>query len=91
MIVNAGLRNRHSGDASFALQPFAKEIAIYAAEDGELVEQSSCGYPPISAFTDARPNRYQNPKLPFDGANIPDAGLSFKLGEPAPEAQMKPE
>jgi len=92
-LYDRSLRNRHSGDAPFALKPFEKGVSIYAAEGQQLVEQSSSAYPAVSAFSDARPNRYQSPKLPFGGANIPEVGMSFKLGEPsenAPkEAQVK--
>ena len=87
------LRNRHSGDAAFALEPFEKGVSIYGIKDGSMVEEQSTSYPPVSEFSDARPNRYQNPHLPFGGANIPELGLRFKLGKPstkAPsEAQVK--
>ena len=51
-----------------------------------MVEEQSSPYPPVSEFSDARPNRYQNPQLPFGGANIPEMGLRFKLGEPSLKA-----
>jgi hypothetical protein len=50
------------------------------------VRQSSTVFPAAPSFTDARPNRYQNPKLPFGGADIPEAGLNFRLIEPGPNA-----
>ena len=85
-LYDRALRNRHSGDAAFALKAFEKGTSVYAIEGDKLVEQSASPYPAVSEFSDARPNRYQNPKLPFGGANIPEMGLRFKLGEPAPEA-----
>ncbi len=85
-LYDRALRNRHSGDAAFALEAFEKGTSVYAIEGDKLVEQSASPYPAVSEFSDARPNRYQNPKLPFGGANIPEMGLRFKLGEPAPEA-----
>lgn len=33
----------------------------------------------VPAFDDTPPNRYQNPRLPFDSANIPSTGFSFTL------------
>lgn len=85
-LYDRALRNRHSGDAPFALQPFEKGISVYGIDGKELVEQSSSAFPPVSEFSDARPNRYQNPRLPFGGANIPEMGLRFKLGQPSPQA-----
>ncbi|EAS46501.1 metal-dependent protease [gamma proteobacterium HTCC2207] len=85
-LYDRALRNRHSGDAPFALEPFTKGISIYSIVGDSLMEQSTEAYPPVSEFSDARPNRYQNPKLPFGGANIPEVGLRFKLGQPSAEA-----
>ena len=85
-LYDRALRNRHSGDAPFALESFAKGSSVYSIDEDRLVEQSSKAYPPVSEFSDARPNRYQNPKLPFGGANIPEVGLRFKLGQPSAEA-----
>ena len=85
-LYDRALRNRHSGDAPFALESFAKGSSVYSIDGDRLVEQSSKAYPPVSEFSDARPNRYQNPKLPFGGANIPEVGLRFKLGQPSAEA-----
>jgi M6 family metalloprotease-like protein len=80
------LRNRHSADAPFATKPFARGTEIYGIEGSGLVRQSSTVFPAAPSFTDARPNRYQNPKLPFGGADIPEAGLNFRLIEPGPNA-----
>jgi immune inhibitor A len=85
-LYDRALRNRHSGDAPFALESFAKGSSVYAIDGDRLVEESSEAYPPVSEFSDRRPNRYQNPKLPFGGANIPEMGLRFKLGKPSAEA-----
>jgi hypothetical protein len=85
-LYDRALRNRHSGDAPFALEPFTKGTSIYSIVGDSLMEQSTEAYPPVSEFSDARPNRYQNPKLPFGGANIPEVGLRFKLGQPSAEA-----
>ena len=85
-LYDRALRNRHSGDAPFALQPFEKGISIYGIDGKELVERSSSAFPAVSEFSDARPNRYQNPRLPFGGVNIPEMGLRFKLGQPSPQA-----
>ena len=80
------LRNRHSADAPFALQPFANGTEIYGIENGELVLQSTESFAPVNSFSDRRPNRYQNPKLPFGGADIPEAGLNFRLLQPGANA-----
>ena len=80
------LRNRHSGDAPFALEPFEQGVSIYGIQEGELVAEDFAAYPAVSEFSDARPSRYLNPHLPFGSANIPEVGLRFKLGQPAPEA-----
>ena len=80
------LRNRHSGDAPFALKPFTNGTSVYGIQDSTMVREQSTAYPPVSEFSDARPNRYQNPYLPFGGANIPELGLRFKLGQPAATA-----
>ncbi len=85
-LYDRALRNRHSGDAPFALTPFDKGTSIYGISDGVMVEEQSTAYPAVSEFSDARPNRYQNPQLPFGGANIPEMGLRFKLGQPAAQA-----
>ncbi len=82
-LYDRALRNRHSGDAPFALKPFDKGVSIYGIQDKQIVEEQSSPYPPVSEFSDTRPNRYQNPQLPFGGANIPEMGLRFKLGEPS--------
>ena len=51
-------------------------------------QQAATPFAAVSTFTDERPNRYQNPRLPFGGADIPDAGFSYTLERPdagAPE------
>ena len=80
------LRNRHSADAPFSLQPFASGIEIYGIDNQQLVKQSSGSFAPVSMFTDRRPNRYLNPKLPFGGVDIPEEGLTFRLLQPGTNA-----
>ncbi|CAI8390874.1 MAG: Uncharacterised protein [Hyphomonas sp. TMED17] len=43
-------------------------------------------FAPVQSFTDMRPNRYLNPRLPFGGANIPHEGFGFSLSQPGAEA-----
>ncbi|MEH6583738.1 MAG: immune inhibitor A domain-containing protein [Halioglobus sp.] len=76
------LRNLHSADAPFSLQAFENGIEFYRGVDGEMTRQSGREFAPVSEFTDARPNRYQSPKLPFGGADIPEAGFAYKLKNP---------
>ena len=85
-LYDRALRNRHSADAPFALEPFGQGLEIWGIEDGEMVVETTESFPAVSSFTDARPNRYQNPKLPFGGADIPEAGLNFRLLQPGPKA-----
>jgi immune inhibitor A len=73
------LRNRHSADAPFALQTFANGVEFYRGENGEMVRESASPFTAVSEFSDARPNLYQNPKLPFGGADIPEEGFSYQL------------
>lgn len=80
------LRNYHSADAPFALEPFAAGVEIYRPEDGVMTRTSARPFPAVSGFSDARPNRYLNPHLPFGGAAIPEEGFSFQLRAPDDEA-----
>ena len=80
------LRNLHSGDAPFALDTYANGVEFYRGVDGELVRQSVRPFTPVSTFTDARPNRYQNPRLPFGGAAVPDQGFEYQLVAPDDKA-----
>lgn len=73
------LRNLHSADAPFALDPFPNGVEIYHAEDGNMAVQAARPHAAVSRFSDARPNRYLNPHLPFGGAAIPEAGFSYEL------------
>ena len=82
------LRNWHSADAPFALEPFADGIEVYAPVDGEMRRTRTRAFAPVSRFSDDEPGRYLNPHLPFGGAAIPEAGFSFELkapDAPAPE------
>jgi hypothetical protein len=72
----------HSADAPFAVEDFADGLEFYRAQDGVMTRQSVAPFAAVSEFTDARPNRYQNPSLPFGGADIPDAGFSYTLKRP---------
>ncbi|MDG1164159.1 MAG: immune inhibitor A [Porticoccaceae bacterium] len=85
-LYDRALRNRHSADAPFSLEPFDNGVVLWGIKDGEMVVESKESFPAVSTFTDARPNRYQNPKLPFGGADIPEAGLNFILLQPGPNA-----
>ena len=80
------LRNRHSADAPFSLQGFANGVEFYGIEDGKVTLKESKAFAPVSSFSDAAPNRYQNPKLPFGGANIPHVGFSYELVAPGEDA-----
>jgi hypothetical protein len=79
------LRGAHSADAPFALESFANGTEIYKPVDGVMTRQSAAPFAPVSQFTDARPNRYLSPKLPFGGADIPEAGFSYSLRAPGDE------
>lgn len=80
------LRNLHSGDAPFSVDDFTHGVEFYRGVDGKLVRYDSRAHASVSEFTDARPNRYQNPKLPFGGADIPEEGFSYKLVAPGDRA-----
>jgi immune inhibitor A len=80
------LRNLHSADAPFSLETFANGVEFYRGVDGEMERQSAEPFVAVSEFTDDRPNRYQNPKLPFGGADIPEEGFSYKLQKPDSKA-----
>jgi hypothetical protein len=87
-LYDRALRGMHSADAPFATADFANGLEIYRAEDGVMRRQTATPFTAVSTFTDERPNRYQNPRLPFGGADIPDAGFSYTLEPPdagAPE------
>ncbi|QFU77830.1 peptidase [Halioglobus maricola] len=77
------LRAKHSADAPFSLEPYDRGIEYYRAVDGVMAVERTESFAPVSEFTDAAPNRYQNPKLPFGSAAIPDEGFSYKLVAPA--------
>ncbi len=81
-LYDRALRGMHSADAPFAVEEFADGLEFYRAQDGVMTRQSVAPFAAVSEFTDARPNRYQNPSLPFGGADIPDAGFSYTLERP---------
>jgi len=80
------LRNNHSGDAAFSLEPFPVGLQYYRIADNTLVPAQTLPYPTISTFSDADPSRYLNPHLPFGSAAIPNEGLSFQLAPPGATA-----
>ena len=90
-LYDRALRGMHSGDAPFAVEDFADGVELYRARDGVMTRYSAAPFAAVSEFTDERPNRYQNPSLPFGGADIPDVGFSYTLERPdrrAPEGSV---
>ena len=90
-LYDRALRGMHSADAPFAVEDFADGLEFYRGQDGVMTRQSVSPFAAVSEFTDDRPNRYQNPRLPFGGADIPDAGFSYTLTHPdqrAPEGSV---
>lgn len=85
-LYDRALRGMHSADAPFAVEDFADGIEIWGAEDGVMTRRSGTPFPAVSEFTDARPNRYQNPALPFGGADIPEYGFGYRLERPGAAA-----
>jgi len=73
------LRNRHSADAPFSVEPFENGIEHYELKNGELSFISATPYSSVNSFSDSHSNRYQNPKLPFGGVDIPELGFSYSL------------
>ena len=69
------LRNRHSGDAPFALKPLTNGTSVYGIQTTDGCKNSTA-YPPVSEFSDARPNRYLNPSFPL-AAPISRAGIAL--------------
>ena len=80
------LRQNHSADAPFSLQPFENGEQYYAIRDGELVTKEGKDFAAVSTFSDREPGDYLNPHLPFGSASIPNAGLNFQLAEPGADA-----
>ncbi|MDP7692428.1 MAG: hypothetical protein QGG89_11370, partial [Vicinamibacterales bacterium] len=81
-LYDRALRGMHSADAPFAVEDFSDGLELYRAQDGVMTRRSATPFAAVSEFTDERPNRYQNPRLPFGGADIPDAGFGYTLGRP---------
>lgn len=81
-LYDRALRNYHSADAPFSLQGFDSGVEFYAIENGKVTLKETKAFAPVSGFTDAEPNRYQSPKLPFGGAAIPHVGFSYQLVPP---------
>ncbi|MEE2636429.1 MAG: immune inhibitor A domain-containing protein [Acidobacteriota bacterium] len=85
------LRRLHSADAAFAVDDFVAGLEVYRARDGVLTPVSTQRFPAVREFTDVRPNRYQSPRLPFGGADIPSVGFGYVLESPdsdAPEGSV---
>ena len=90
-LYDRALRSMHAADAPFAVEDFADGVEFYRAQDGVMTRQSAEPFAAVSEFTDERPNRYQNPRLPFGGADIPEVGFSYTLEQPgrsAPEGSV---
>jgi len=90
-LYDRALRGLHAADAPFAVEDFAEGLEIYRARDGVMTRESVSPFVAVREFTDERPNRYQNPHLPFGGADIPDVGFGYSLAPPAggaPEGSM---
>jgi immune inhibitor A len=85
-LYDRALRGMHSADAPFAIEDFASGVEMYRAQNGVMSRQSATPFAAVSEFTDERPNRYQNPRLPFGGADIPEVGFSYTLERPEPQA-----
>jgi hypothetical protein len=81
-LYDRALRNQHSADAPFSLESFANGMEFYDIENGQVTLKEARPFAPISNFSDAAPNRYQSPKLPFGGAAIPQTGFSYRLVSP---------
>ena len=85
-LYDRALRSMHSADAPFAVDDFADGLEFYRAQGGVMTRQSASRFAAVNEFTDARPNRYQNPRLPFGGADIPEVGFSYTLKQPGRRA-----
>ncbi len=81
-LYDRALRSYHSADAPFALQPYPRGIEFYRPGNGVLQIDEARAFGAVSKFSDARPEQYLNPHLPFGSAAIPTAGFSFELAEP---------
>jgi len=80
------LRRMHSADAPFAVDDFVSGIEVYRARGSALTPVSAQRFPAVREFTDDRPNRYQSPRLPFGGADIPTVGFGYVLESPGSDA-----
>ena len=80
------LRFLHTLNAPFALEPFADGVIHYDVKDGKLVKIASKPHPAVPRFSDAEGGRWQNPKLPFGGVQVPPLGFSFELAKPKADA-----
>jgi immune inhibitor A len=87
-LYDRALRNRHSADAPFSIEAFHSGIEFYRGENGTLVRERGHPFAAVREFSDARPNRYMNPRLPFGGADIPEEGFSYRLSKPGPAARL---
>lgn len=85
-LYDRSLRSDHSADAPFALQPYPRGLEFYRLEGGTMQVEEVRPFQPVGQFSDARPEAYLNPQLPFGGAAIPNAGFSFELATPGDDA-----
>lgn len=80
------LRNLHSADAPFAIEPYDRGIEVFRTDNGRMSAASSVAFEPVATFDDSDPQRYLNPGLPFGGAAIPRTGFSYTLATPTTDA-----
>lgn len=74
------LRNRHSADAPFAVQPFNQGLQQWQiGVDSRMALRSSEPFAAVANFDGRHPQRYLNPKLPFGSAALPATPFSFVL------------
>jgi immune inhibitor A len=77
------LRSLHTYDNPFSPTDLDGAVVVYDVVKGELVERERRSYPAVTSFSDERAERWLNPGLPFGGVDLPTAGLSWEVTEPA--------
>jgi bacillopeptidase F (M6 metalloprotease family) len=81
------LRNAHSADAPFSLDPFTDGLQFYGiGADSAIRPTRGIDFAGVSTFGDSAPSRHLNPHLPFGSANVPGEGFNFQLAEPGAQA-----
>ena len=74
------LRNRHSADAPFSLEPFEAGLQRWQiAGDGTLELAGNSRFDAVTEFDGRQPGRYLNPHLLFGSAALPALPFSFRL------------